>query len=195
MNAAAFGSLEHPLDLLVQDLRLADSLPCSASVEQFLVGHRAPEEIRQPAGQGEVVELAGPFARETGTRARPARPSARRARPARTCGPRPSFVSTSATNGCDVVVGHRPPKGAAGEAGQNSLGVGQRIVGDDLHALAVVVDRGRRSAAGRRRCGDGSPAARRRAAGLRLRPTRPPGPARRTSRRRSCSTAWAEARP
>ena len=52
------------------------------------------------------------------------------------------------------------------------------ILRDDFHALAVVADRRRSPAADRRRCGDGSPAARRRAAALRPRPTATasPGP-------------------
>ncbi len=52
------GVVEHPLDLRAKRLRLAQ-LALFGEGEQFLVGHRAPQEIRQPAGQGEVVELAG----------------------------------------------------------------------------------------------------------------------------------------
>ena len=55
--------LEHPLDLPAQRVRLAQ-LPLLGQGEQLLVGHRAPQEVRQPAGQGEVVELAGLLAEE-----------------------------------------------------------------------------------------------------------------------------------
>ena len=63
VNAAAFGCFEHALDLRAQRLGLAQFLLLGEG-EQFLVGHRAPEEVRQPAGQGEVVELAGLLAEE-----------------------------------------------------------------------------------------------------------------------------------
>ena len=44
----------------------------------------------------------------------------------------------------DVVVGHRPAKGAAGEGAEDALGIGLGVFRDDLDAVALVVDgRGR----------------------------------------------------
>ena len=56
--------LQHPLDLLRGASSGCAQLALLGEREQFLVGHRAPEEVRQPAGQGEVVELAGLLAEE-----------------------------------------------------------------------------------------------------------------------------------
>jgi len=47
----------------VQDLRPTE-LILLRQAEQLLVGHGAPEEIGQTAGDGEAVELAGRFAEE-----------------------------------------------------------------------------------------------------------------------------------
>ncbi len=44
----------------------------------------------------------------------------------------------------DVLVGHRPAKGAAHEAAQDALGIGQRLLRDDLHAVELVRCRRRR---------------------------------------------------
>ena len=62
-------------------------------VEQFLVGHRAPQEVRQPAGQGEVVELAGLLAKEQEMRRHQDGLAGRRASPARTSTSRPAWPS------------------------------------------------------------------------------------------------------
>ena len=58
VKAAAFGSLEHPLHLLDAAYPASQSPPLRQA-EKLFVGRRGPQEIRQPAGQGEVVELAG----------------------------------------------------------------------------------------------------------------------------------------
>ena len=49
-----FGVPEHTLDLQSKRRRLAQ-FPRLSEAEQFLVGHRAPEEIGQPGCQRELV--------------------------------------------------------------------------------------------------------------------------------------------
>ena len=55
VNADGLRIGEHPLDLLVQHVGLAEPM-LFGERQQLLVGHRAPEEIGEPVGQGEVVE-------------------------------------------------------------------------------------------------------------------------------------------
>src|SRR6185436_1520895 len=53
--------LEQALDLGAERLGSRELLLLGER-EQLVVRHAAPEEVRHPAGQGEVVELPGPLA-------------------------------------------------------------------------------------------------------------------------------------
>ena len=81
--------LEQALDLLAERVRLAQLL-LLGQAEQFLVGHRAPEEVGEPAGQREVVELARFLAQEQEVRRNQHAPGGRRGSLARTSTSRPA---------------------------------------------------------------------------------------------------------
>ena len=55
--------IEHSLDLGVERFRIGE-FALFGELQKLFIGHRAPQEIRQPAGEGEVVELAGLFLEE-----------------------------------------------------------------------------------------------------------------------------------
>ena len=117
------------------------SLPCFGEREQFLVGHRTPQEVGQPAGQGEVVELAvrrSAFSRrnrkcgETSTALRPTRIA---------CSNEYFLIQLGLHAGekrLDVLVRHRPPKRPPREVAEDPLGIGQRLLRDDLEAVGIV---------------------------------------------------------
>ena len=50
-----FRIVEHAIDLPMQHVRLAE-LMLLGQRHQFFIGHRAPEEIGKPIGQGEIIE-------------------------------------------------------------------------------------------------------------------------------------------
>ena len=54
-RARDFGILEHPPDLGLEHVGLTQ-LALAGVVEQLVVGHAAPEEVRQPRGQLPVVD-------------------------------------------------------------------------------------------------------------------------------------------
>ena len=142
VKAAAFGSLSMRSTCRRKRVGLIE-FALLGQGEQLLVGHRAPQEVRQPAGQGEVVELAGLLAEEQEIR----RTITALEADADGLLERVLLGQLGLDQGeerLDVGVGHRPPKGAAGEVAEDALGVGRGSSGDDLHAVAVVVDRRRR---------------------------------------------------
>ena len=156
VKAAAFGSLSMR-STCWRSVSGWLSLPLLGEGEQFLVGHRAPQEVRQPAGQGEVVELAGLLAEEQELR----RDQHGLEADAHRLLERVLLVQLGLDAGeerLDVVVGHRPPEGAAGEVAEDALGIGQGLLRDDLEAVAVVGSRRRllrRSPKSRRWLGGG----------------------------------------
>ena len=182
VKAAALGSLQHALDLLAERVRLAQ-LALLGEGEQFLVGHRAPQEVRQPAGQGEVVELAGLLAQEQELRRDQHGLEADAHRLLERVTSASSLAFTRARNGLtsSSVTARRKARRAKS----------RRIRSASASGCFETTSRRLRSsasapapAAGRRRAGDGSAAARSRAAALRPRPTERPAPAPCTSRPR-----------
>ena len=142
VKAAALGSLQHPLDLLAERVRLVQ-LALLGEREQFLVGHRTPQEVGQPAGQGEVVELAGLLAQEQEVRRHQHGLEADAHRLLERV-LRVQLGLHAGQKRLDVLVGHRPPEGPAREVAEDALGIGQRLLRDDLQAVRVLGGRGRR---------------------------------------------------
>ena len=103
--------LEHALDLPAERVRLVQ-LALLGEGEQFLVGHRAPQEVGQPAGQGEVVELAGLLAQEQEVRRHQHGLEADAHRLLER-GLRVQLGLHAGEERLDVLVGHGPPEGAA----------------------------------------------------------------------------------
>ena len=64
VNAAAFGSFEHPLDLAAERLRVARVSPSRPGSSNSSSGIVLQRKYDSRAGQGEVVELAGLLAEE-----------------------------------------------------------------------------------------------------------------------------------
>src|SRR5438045_7062831 len=77
-KGSRFGGTEHPFDLVAKHLGMLQSsrhapravasrgtrsVPATilGEGEQFFIRHRTPEEIRQPAGQRKIIELARLF--------------------------------------------------------------------------------------------------------------------------------------
>ena len=130
------GVLEHALDLPAERVGLVQ-LALLGEGEQFLVGHRTPQEIGQPAGQGEVVELAGLLAEEQEVRRHQHGLEA----DAHRLLERVLLVQLglhASQERLDVLIGHGPPESAAHEVAEDALGIGQRLLRDDLQAVAVV---------------------------------------------------------
>ncbi len=171
-----FGVFEHPLDLPAERVRVRCSLPCLGEREQFLVGHRTPQEVRQPRRQREVVELARLLAQEQEVR-RHQHGLEADAHGLLERGLRVQLGLHAGEERLHVLVGHGPPEGAAHEVAEEALGIDQRLLRDDLDAFAVFGCRCRCLLRGRRRRGGGSAAATSRAAALRSPPTGSPAPA------------------
>ena len=130
------GVLQHALDLLAERVGLVQ-FPLLGEREQFLVGHRAPQEVGQPAGQGEVVELAGLLAEEQEVRRHQHGLEADAHRLLERV-LRVQLGLHAGQERLDVLVGHGPPEGAAEEVAEDALGIGQRLLRDDLQAVLVL---------------------------------------------------------
>ena len=52
--------LQHAAHLLLEHRRVVRSRPCAATLQQLLVGRRAPEEERQPRRQVDVADAVRP---------------------------------------------------------------------------------------------------------------------------------------
>ena len=136
VNAAAFGSFSIR-STCARSVSGWLQLALLGEGEQLLVGHRAPQEVRQPAGQGEVVEFAGLLAEEQEVRRHQHGLEADAHRLLERV-LRVQLGLHAGEKRLDVLVGHRPPKGAAHEVAEDALGIGQGVLRDDLHAIAVV---------------------------------------------------------
>jgi HD-GYP domain-containing protein (c-di-GMP phosphodiesterase class II) len=150
---------ETTLDLAMQDAGVAQSrrlalcrvarfgaqCGCCAVFGQgkkLFVGHRAPQEIREPAGQSEVVERSR-FLTEKQKLRRCQHSSQPDVDSLFERTPLGQFGLDDGKERLDVVVGHSPPKCAADEFSKNKFGIGRRGIRDHFHAVAAVVGRGR----------------------------------------------------
>ena len=133
---------EHPIDLGRQ---VRAELVLAGEAEQLVVGHRRPEEVRQPRGQGVFVDRrdtgparpARPPPRGRGTGARPARPPSPGRRPPRRSAP----------------PGTRRPRRAPPSRSSVASSTGRRkaLVGEPAQELAGVRAGVRRRRRARRR--------------------------------------------
>ncbi len=125
VKAAAFGLASNRSTCCAEHVGLAQLLLLGER-EELVVGHRAPEKVRQPAGQGKVVELARPLAEEQ---------ELGRDQHALQGGPhrrleRVTVRQLGLDDGHerrDVVSGHGPAKRPAREVLEDSLGIDERL--------------------------------------------------------------------